>query len=189
MTGFRVAFGGAQALLRRSRRTSPDSARSSAAACRPRRSAAAPTSCRSSRRSARSTRPARCSGNPLAMAAGLKAIEILARPGTYERLEQLGARLGDGLAAAAARRERPGRASTGSARCSRCSSRAGPVTDYATAKTADTARFGAFFRACGMRGVFLPPFAVRGDVRLARPHRRGCRPGDRRRAKALPVAH
>src|SRR5205814_3537874 len=41
------------------------------------------------------------SGNPLAMAAGLKAMEILARPGTYERLEQLGARLGDGFAAAA----------------------------------------------------------------------------------------
>ena len=34
---------------------------------------------------------------------------------------------------------------------------AGPVTDYATAKTADTARFGAFFRGMRERGVFLPP--------------------------------
>jgi glutamate-1-semialdehyde 2,1-aminomutase len=33
----------------------------------------------------------------------------------------------------------------------------GPVTDYATAKTADTARFGAFFRRMRDRGVFLPP--------------------------------
>src|SRR5262245_30729657 len=41
------------------------------------------------------------SGNPLAMAAGLKALEILRRPGTYERLDQLGQRLGDGLLAAA----------------------------------------------------------------------------------------
>ena len=32
-----------------------------------------------------------------------------------------------------------------------------PVTDYATAKTSDTARFGAFFRAMREAGVFLPP--------------------------------
>ena len=44
------------------------------------------------------------------MAAGLKALEILGRPGTYERLEQLGKRLGDGLAAAATARRRPARA-------------------------------------------------------------------------------
>src|SRR5207237_6233754 len=41
------------------------------------------------------------SGHPLAMAAGLKAMEILGRPGTYARLDELGKRLGDGLAAAA----------------------------------------------------------------------------------------
>jgi glutamate-1-semialdehyde 2,1-aminomutase len=33
----------------------------------------------------------------------------------------------------------------------------GPVTDYATAKSADTARFAAFFRNMRDRGVFLPP--------------------------------
>ena len=96
------------------------------------------------------------SGNPLAMAAGLKAIEILGRPRTYERLEQLGARLGDGLAALA-------RSAGVPAVVNRVGSMltlffcAGPVTDYATAKTADTARFGAFFRAMRDRGVFLPP--------------------------------
>src|SRR5207237_8527444 len=41
------------------------------------------------------------SGNPLALAAGLKAIEIIGRPGTSARLDQPGKRLGDGLAAAA----------------------------------------------------------------------------------------
>jgi glutamate-1-semialdehyde 2,1-aminomutase len=96
------------------------------------------------------------SGNPLAMAAGLKAMEILGRPGTYERLEQLGKRLGDGLLAAAQAANVPA-----------CMNRvgsmltlffcAGPVTDYATAKQADTARFGRFFRAMRERGVFLPP--------------------------------
>jgi glutamate-1-semialdehyde 2,1-aminomutase len=96
------------------------------------------------------------SGNPLAMAAGMKAMEILGRPGTYERLEQLGKRLGDGLLAAA-------RAANVPACMNRVGSMltlffcAGPVTDYATAKQADTARFGTFFRAMRDRGVFLPP--------------------------------
>ncbi|MDX2094164.1 MAG: glutamate-1-semialdehyde 2,1-aminomutase [Kofleriaceae bacterium] len=96
------------------------------------------------------------SGNPLAMAAGLKAMEILARPGTYERLEHLGKRLGDGLLAAA-------RGAGVPAVMNRVGSMltlffcAGPVTDYATAKAADTQRFAAFFRGMRERGVFLPP--------------------------------
>jgi glutamate-1-semialdehyde 2,1-aminomutase len=96
------------------------------------------------------------SGNPLAMAAGIKAMEILGRPGTYERLEQLGARLGDGLFAAAQAAGVP-------AVMNRVGSMLtlffcpGPVTDYATAKAADTGRFGTFFRGMRDRGVFLPP--------------------------------
>jgi glutamate-1-semialdehyde 2,1-aminomutase len=90
------------------------------------------------------------------MAAGLKALELLARPGTYERLERLGQRLGDGLAAAARDAGVPA-----------CVNRVGslvtlffapgPITDYASAKTADTARYGSFFRKMRDRGVFLPP--------------------------------
>ena len=96
------------------------------------------------------------SGNPLAMAAGLATLELLRRPGTYERLEALSARLGDGLLAAAR--------ATGVPACvNRVGSMltlfftAGPVTDYATARTADAARFGAFFRGMRARGVSLPP--------------------------------
>jgi glutamate-1-semialdehyde 2,1-aminomutase len=96
------------------------------------------------------------SGNPLAMAAGLKAIEILGRPGTYERLDQLGRRLGDGLAVAAVTARVPAHVNrVGSMVTLFFTER--PVTDYATAKTADTTRFGAFFRAMRERGVFLPP--------------------------------
>jgi glutamate-1-semialdehyde 2,1-aminomutase len=96
------------------------------------------------------------SGNPLAMAAGLATLEILRRPGTYERLEQLGARLGTGLLAAAreagveACLNRVGSAMT-------LFFTAGPVTDYAGAKRADTERFGRFFRGMRERGVWLPP--------------------------------
>jgi glutamate-1-semialdehyde 2,1-aminomutase len=96
------------------------------------------------------------SGNPLAMAAGLKTMEILGRPGTYERLEQLSSRLATGLLAA-----------TKAAGVPACVNRvgsmltlfftAGPVTDYATAKHADTERFGRFFRGMRERDVFLPP--------------------------------
>ena len=96
------------------------------------------------------------SGNPLAMAAGLATMELLRRPGTYERLDALSARLGDGLLAAAKAAGVPA-----------CLNRVGsmltlfftdgPVVDYATARASDTARFGAFFRGMRARGVSLPP--------------------------------
>ncbi len=96
------------------------------------------------------------SGNPLAMAAGLAAIEILARPGTYERLDELGAKLEAGLVAAAAAAGVP-------VQLNRVGSMltlfftATPVTDYVSAKTSDTDRFATFFRAMREAGVFLPP--------------------------------
>jgi glutamate-1-semialdehyde 2,1-aminomutase len=96
------------------------------------------------------------SGNPLAMAAGLRTLEILRRPGTYDRLEELGARLERGLVAAAAKAGVP-------ACVNRVGSMltlfftAGPVRNYADAKTSDTKRFAAFFRGMRERGVLLPP--------------------------------
>jgi glutamate-1-semialdehyde 2,1-aminomutase len=96
------------------------------------------------------------SGNPVAMAAGLKAIELLGRPGTYERLATLGKRLGDGLAASAKAAGVPATVNQiGSMLTLFFTDK--PVTDYASAKTADTARFGSFFRAMRESRVFLPP--------------------------------
>jgi len=37
------------------------------------------------------------SGNPLAMTAGIKTLEILKRPGTYEKLDKLTSRLINGI--------------------------------------------------------------------------------------------
>jgi glutamate-1-semialdehyde 2,1-aminomutase len=96
------------------------------------------------------------SGNPMAMAAGLKAMELLARPGTYERLEQLGQRLGDGFTAAAQAAGIPAVVNRVGSMLTLFFAR-GPVTDYATAKAADTVRFGSWFRNMRDRGVFLPP--------------------------------
>jgi glutamate-1-semialdehyde 2,1-aminomutase len=96
------------------------------------------------------------SGNPLAMGAGLATLRLLTEPGVYDHLERLSARLVDGLSDAA---EMAGVAYT--------SNRVGsmftgfftdqPVTDYASAKRADTQRYARFFHAMLDRGVYLAP--------------------------------
>jgi glutamate-1-semialdehyde 2,1-aminomutase len=96
------------------------------------------------------------SGNPLAMAAGCTAIDLLTQPGTYEALEATSARLAEGLTRAA-------REAGLDVTVNRVGSMltvffcAGPVVDYASAKTSDTRRFGRFFHAMLERGVYLPP--------------------------------
>jgi glutamate-1-semialdehyde 2,1-aminomutase len=96
------------------------------------------------------------SGNPLALAAGLKAIEILGRPGTYERLELLGARLAGHLDAAARDAGVPACINRIGSMLTLFLS-TGPVRDYAEARRADTARFARFFGGMREAGVFLPP--------------------------------
>jgi len=96
------------------------------------------------------------SGNPLAMAAGIETLTLLQAPGFYADLEAKGKRLAESLEQAAA-----------AARIAIQTNRVGsmltgfftgvPVTDYATAKTADMTRYGTFFRAMLARGVSLAP--------------------------------
>ena len=96
------------------------------------------------------------SGNPLAVAAGIKTLELLRRPGFYERLNAVSEELAAGLAAEAAR-----------AGVALTINRAGsmftaffspePVTDYASARKSDTAAFARFFRTLLDRGVYFPP--------------------------------
>ena len=94
------------------------------------------------------------SGNPLAVAAGLAALRALERGDAYERLERLGARMEAGIAEAA-------RATGVPVTVNRVGSMLtafftdGPVTDYATAKRADTARYARYFHAMLEGGVFL----------------------------------
>jgi glutamate-1-semialdehyde 2,1-aminomutase len=96
------------------------------------------------------------SGNPLAMAAGLKTLEVLRRPSVYERLEKLSAKLEAGLNAAAAR---AGVALTTNRVGSMLTAffTAGPVFDYASAKHSDTAAFGGFFHSLLDHGIYFPP--------------------------------
>ena len=96
------------------------------------------------------------SGNPLAVAAGLKTLEVLRRPGTYEGLEATSSQLASRLAAAAAKAgvaltvNRVGSMFT-------CFFTGEPVTDYASAKRADTTKFARVFRSLLDRGVYFPP--------------------------------
>jgi len=96
------------------------------------------------------------SGNPLAMAAGLATIEALKEPGVYEALEASSSRLAAGLEQAA----RKAGVSTYHTRVGSMMGlffTDGPVTDYASAKRCDTATYGRFFHAMLDRGVYLAP--------------------------------
>ncbi|HUP03661.1 MAG TPA: glutamate-1-semialdehyde 2,1-aminomutase [Bryobacteraceae bacterium] len=90
------------------------------------------------------------SGNPLAVAAGLAMLRHLkAHPDIYERLEARAAELCAG-APKGVTVNRVGSMFT-------FFFTEGPVTDYESAKRSDTARFGRFFRAMLDRGVYLAP--------------------------------
>ncbi len=96
------------------------------------------------------------SGNPLAMAAGCTALDLLTRPGTYEALEARTVRLQIGLSRAA-------QAAGVMVTVNRVGSMLtvffcrGPVVDYASAKTSDTKLYARFFHGLLKRGVYLPP--------------------------------
>jgi glutamate-1-semialdehyde 2,1-aminomutase len=96
------------------------------------------------------------SGNPLAVTAGLKTLEILRRPGTYERLEGVSNYLAGGLATAAAKAGVPLTVNRVGSMFT-CFFTNDSVADYASAKKADTARFARFFRSLLGRGVYFPP--------------------------------
>ena len=97
------------------------------------------------------------SGNPLAMAAGLATVRHLREhPETYRQLEQRAAALTEGVLKKAKQHN-----------VSLCANRAGsmltwffqpgPVHDWDTAAKSDTQAFAAFHRAMLDRGVYLPP--------------------------------
>jgi len=96
------------------------------------------------------------SGNPLAMAAGIATLDVLAGPGAYEDLERASGRLAEGLAQAADDAGVPARVQrVGSMLSVFLSGEA--VTDYAAAKRCDVAAFGRLHGGMLARGVYLPP--------------------------------
>ena len=107
------------------------------------------------------------SGNPLAMTAGYETVKQLKEPGVYDRLEQLGARLGDGLRAAA---DEAGVAAymtrVGSMMCTFFTNQ--DVTSYDTASSSDADVYSKYFWNMLDRGVYLAPSRLEtGFVSLA----------------------
>jgi glutamate-1-semialdehyde 2,1-aminomutase len=96
------------------------------------------------------------SGNPLAMAAGLATLRELARSGFYEALEAKTVRLVEGIESAAAERGAPVRVNRVGSMFTVFFTDA-VVTDYATARKADTQRHARFFHALLEAGVYFPP--------------------------------
>jgi glutamate-1-semialdehyde 2,1-aminomutase len=96
------------------------------------------------------------SGNPLAMAAGIAALQLLEEENPYARLDALGRQLRDAVLAAAQAKgialQCPQRGAMFSLFFT-----AMPVRDYATALTGDAALFKRFFHACLDHGVYLAP--------------------------------
>jgi len=98
------------------------------------------------------------SGNPLAMAAGFATVKHLRdhKDEIYPRLEKLSGEVAEGVASAAKE--------AGIALChNRVGSMftwfftPGPVTDWDSASKSDTEAFGRFFRAMLDSGIYLPP--------------------------------
>src|SRR5690349_14223608 len=90
------------------------------------------------------------SGNPLAVAAGIAMLRHLkAHPEIYDRLEANAAK----LCAAAP----PGITANRVGSMFTFFFNNGPVTDWESAKLSDTARFGRFFRAMLDRGIYIAP--------------------------------
>jgi glutamate-1-semialdehyde 2,1-aminomutase len=93
------------------------------------------------------------SGNPLAMAAGIATLRELKEHPPYERLERLAGKLCAGLVAAAA--EMPHVLNRVGSMWTLFFAPA-PVTDYESARASDTARFARFFWGMMDRGIYLP---------------------------------
>ena len=99
------------------------------------------------------------SGNPIAMAAGLATLEIISKPGFFERIEASMKRLVDGLNAAAAE--------SGVAFCAQSAGALGgvymrstPAESHAQALAQDTERFKKLYHLMLDGGIYLPPSPV-----------------------------
>ena len=96
------------------------------------------------------------SGNPIAMIAGIATLEQLKKEGVYESLAEKSKRLATGLAEAA-------RKSDIAARVDHVGSMLGmffterDVTDFEAAKTCDLDRFSAFYQGMRQSGIYLAP--------------------------------
>jgi len=99
------------------------------------------------------------SGNPVAMSAGLKTLELLSEPGFYEALEAKTERLATGLVAAAQTVGVPLTANVVGGMFGVFFTDAAQVSSYAQATACNVEQFQRFYHAMLRRGVYLAPSA------------------------------
>jgi len=97
------------------------------------------------------------SGNPAAVAAGLKTLEALGNPGTYDRLEKTCQDLEDQLTKVLKESGQTGRIQRVGSMWTLFFNDGGPVRNFADAKACDHAKFATFFHGMLERGIYLPP--------------------------------
>lgn len=96
------------------------------------------------------------SGNPLAMTAGIKTLELLNKPGTYSYLDKITQKLSNGLRAIAKENGHEVCGGSISAMFGLFFT-AGPVHNYEDAKKSDLGKFGRFHRGMLEHGIYLAP--------------------------------
>ena len=96
------------------------------------------------------------SGNPLAMTAGMVTLELLRSKKVYQDLEKKTSYLTEAISEKAEENGIPITINRGTGMFTLFFT-AGPVRDYRTAKTSDTKRFAQFFIEMMEQGIYLPP--------------------------------
>ena len=108
------------------------------------------------------------SGNPIAMAAGLKTLELISAPGFYDRITARTVQLTDGLQALARAAGVPLAVNRVGGMFGIFFTDAPQVTNYDQATACNQDQFRAFFHAMLDRGVYLAPSAFEaGFVSIA----------------------
>ncbi len=99
------------------------------------------------------------SGNPIAVTAGRETLAVLKESEStlYAALEDMGAALAEGLREAARNADVPAVVNQVGSMLTVFFTDAPAVTDYTTAKTSDTTKFAVWFREMLARGVYWPP--------------------------------
>ncbi len=96
------------------------------------------------------------SGNPLAVQAGIATLQALQQPGVYQRLDELGSRLAQGLARAAREAEVPLTVNRVGSMLTAFFN-PGPVDTLADVERSDAKAYARFFHGMLERGVYLAP--------------------------------
>ena len=102
------------------------------------------------------------SGNPLAMAAGIAALELLKDGSAYERLDRLGKQVQQAIQSAINETGIPAQIhQVGSMFCLYFTDT--PVENLEDASNTDTERFNSYFHKCLDLGVYIPPSKYEGN--------------------------